>query len=367
MGEDDDGEPSNADIFESEEPLDAAVFNRNSSSIIIINKTGMSMSKTRPGVNRVGEKMKKARLRRLPAKVKYSYTLFRARVAARVKRSLNRLRNVREKARRQRQLRMVHSVAGTDKDEAAGGEMEGKPAEGGTGRGGGGCEGPEDQTLKGAVDELAEDLVREQLLEELAQMEMEAEGTCPKGDKGRKKETKGEKETAKSVREKILERYAWRRSQVEVQVEVKRRPPPSPVTRRHLSEASSRSRSSLNNTNTVEDEEQDIEEEEVNPLADAFLCEPIPYRSAVAEGASHVIVLRTRPDPCEIELRRPGVYERAVAKPFFRRYGTQAPIDWMFSLQHHKIYAQDGKVRDVLKVCIYILKIYVNVSEKLLY
>lgn len=32
-------------------------------------------------------------------------------------------------------------------------------------------------------------------------------------------------------------------------------------------------------------------------LADAFLCEPIPYRTAVAEGATHVIVLRTRPDP----------------------------------------------------------------------
>ena len=34
------------------------------------------------------------------------------------------------------------------------------------------------------------------------------------------------------------------------------------------------------------------------PLADAFLVEPIPYRSAVNDGATHVIVLRTRPDPC---------------------------------------------------------------------
>ena len=34
------------------------------------------------------------------------------------------------------------------------------------------------------------------------------------------------------------------------------------------------------------------------PLADAFLVEPIPYRSAVEDGATHVIVLRTRPDPC---------------------------------------------------------------------
>ena len=33
------------------------------------------------------------------------------------------------------------------------------------------------------------------------------------------------------------------------------------------------------------------------PVVDAFLCEPMPYRSAVQEGATHVIVLRTRPDP----------------------------------------------------------------------
>ena len=32
------------------------------------------------------------------------------------------------------------------------------------------------------------------------------------------------------------------------------------------------------------------------PLADAMLFEPIPYRAALAEGATHVLVLRTRPD-----------------------------------------------------------------------
>ena len=39
------------------------------------------------------------------------------------------------------------------------------------------------------------------------------------------------------------------------------------------------------------------ESEQVLPVADAFLCEPMPYRSAVQEGATHVIMLRTRPDP----------------------------------------------------------------------
>lgn len=32
------------------------------------------------------------------------------------------------------------------------------------------------------------------------------------------------------------------------------------------------------------------------PLADAVLTEPIPYRAAVAEGCTHVLVLRTQPD-----------------------------------------------------------------------
>jgi hypothetical protein len=36
------------------------------------------------------------------------------------------------------------------------------------------------------------------------------------------------------------------------------------------------------------------------PVADAFMVEPLPYRSAVADGATHVIVLRTRPDPCPV-------------------------------------------------------------------
>ena len=36
------------------------------------------------------------------------------------------------------------------------------------------------------------------------------------------------------------------------------------------------------------------------PMADAQLFEPIPYRSAVREGATHVLVLRTRPDALRV-------------------------------------------------------------------
>ena len=61
-----------------------------------------------------------------------------------------------------------------------------------------------------------------------------------------------------------------------------------------------------------QDERRSIEDCE--PLVDAFLCEPLPYRSAVLDGASHVIVLRTRPDPCPVLGKGPGVFEKLIAK-----------------------------------------------------
>lgn len=36
---------------------------------------------------------------------------------------------------------------------------------------------------------------------------------------------------------------------------------------------------------------------EVVTIADAFLTEPIPFRPAVRDNCTHIIVLRTRPDP----------------------------------------------------------------------
>ena len=53
--------------------------------------------------------------------------------------------------------------------------------------------------------------------------------------------------------------------------------------------------------------------EDCEPIADACLCEPLPYRSAVDDGASHVIVLRTRPDPCHVLGKGPGVFEKFIA------------------------------------------------------
>jgi hypothetical protein len=78
-----------------------------------------------------------------------------------------------------------------------------------------------------------------------------------------------------------------------------------------------------------------------DPVCDAFLCEPLPYRSAVEDGATHVIVLRTRPDPCVVGGKGPGVFERVIAKRYFKRYKEKGASDWLMGMNHHQIYAED--------------------------
>mmetsp|Transcript_21293 Transcript_21293/g.61070 ORF Transcript_21293/g.61070 Transcript_21293/m.61070 type:complete len:878 (-) Transcript_21293:33-2666(-) len=53
---------------------------------------------------------------------------------------------------------------------------------------------------------------------------------------------------------------------------------------------------------------------------DAFCYEPIPFRSAVENGATHVLALRSRPDGCFLETK-PYTYEKIVAPVYFRLNG----------------------------------------------
>jgi hypothetical protein len=41
-------------------------------------------------------------------------------------------------------------------------------------------------------------------------------------------------------------------------------------------------------------------EEGHQPFADALIFEPMPYRSAAADGCTHVVTLRTRPDGSQV-------------------------------------------------------------------
>jgi len=55
-----------------------------------------------------------------------------------------------------------------------------------------------------------------------------------------------------------------------------------------------------------------IDQNSVELLTDALLVEPIPYRSACNDGVTHVLVLRTKPDPCTyLGPKNPvGIYEK---------------------------------------------------------
>jgi hypothetical protein len=57
-------------------------------------------------------------------------------------------------------------------------------------------------------------------------------------------------------------------------------------------------------------------DDEVARCFDAFCYEPMPYRSAVEENATHVLVLRTRPEGCAV-VTKPTIYERVVAPLYF--------------------------------------------------
>ena len=110
----------------------------------------------------------------------------------------------------------------------------------------------------------------------------------------------------------------------------------------------------------------------ITPLVDAFLVEPMPYRSAAREGATHMIVLRSKPDPVivmktiiprhhprrhqhdnhqqndnqhpHLKAKGGGIYENIIASRFFLSHQLQLPRDWLLALKHQHIYQSDRKL-----------------------
>lgn len=73
---------------------------------------------------------------------------------------------------------------------------------------------------------------------------------------------------------------------------------------------------------------------------DAFCFEPIPYRSAVEEGATHVFVLASRPEGFQPKTK-PGVYELGVAPIYFRSHGEKEVARFFEKGGQQYIYAED--------------------------
>ena len=77
------------------------------------------------------------------------------------------------------------------------------------------------------------------------------------------------------------------------------------------------------------------------PMADALLYEPLPFHAALDEGATHVIVLRTRPDGTDVT-GKTSLFERLIINRFFMRK-NKLPNMWqrMRRHLHKKLYAED--------------------------
>lgn len=73
---------------------------------------------------------------------------------------------------------------------------------------------------------------------------------------------------------------------------------------------------------------------------DAFCYEPIPYRSAVEEGATHVLVLKTRPDGSPIGTK-PGLFERVFAPMYFDSNGMPQVSKYFENGGQQYIYVED--------------------------
>lgn len=65
------------------------------------------------------------------------------------------------------------------------------------------------------------------------------------------------------------------------------------------------------------------------PYADALIFEPLPYRSALKENCTHVIVLRTRSDNVRTTVKA-GLIERTMTKRFFgNKQNLPSMVNWM--------------------------------------
>lgn len=73
---------------------------------------------------------------------------------------------------------------------------------------------------------------------------------------------------------------------------------------------------------------------------DAFCYEPIPYRSAVEEGATHVLVLKTRPDAKPIGTK-PGLFEKVFAPMYFDTNGLPEVAKYFENGGQQYIYTED--------------------------
>ena len=77
------------------------------------------------------------------------------------------------------------------------------------------------------------------------------------------------------------------------------------------------------------------------PLADALVYEPLPYRSALTENCTHAVVIRSRPDGVDVT-GKSSFFEKLIFRRFFLRKNSLPHIlEYFRKHMHKKLYAQD--------------------------
>ena len=80
---------------------------------------------------------------------------------------------------------------------------------------------------------------------------------------------------------------------------------------------------------------------DVEPLADSLLFEPMPYRAALKEKATHVVILRSRPDGVDVT-GKTSIFEKLIFRRFFLKKNKLRNIyEYMTKGLHKKRYAED--------------------------
>jgi len=93
-----------------------------------------------------------------------------------------------------------------------------------------------------------------------------------------------------------------------------------------------------------------LDPEHFEPMCDALVYEPMAFQPAIDDGATHVIVLRTRPDGTDVT-GKSSIFERLIFRRFFlRKNKLRNMYNYMRRHGHKKKYAEDViKLNDASK------------------
>ena len=81
--------------------------------------------------------------------------------------------------------------------------------------------------------------------------------------------------------------------------------------------------------------------DDLQPLADSLLFQPLPFHAAVEEGATHVVTIRSRPDGVDVS-GKSSFFEKLILRRFFLRKNKLANMfKYMRSHFHKKVYSRD--------------------------